>query len=75
VGDGAWIPPFRAYLQVAGAPSRLNVVIDGNETDGIESLTSENVGKGTICDLQGRRMDSSLKKGLYIQNGKKFIVR
>ena len=75
VGDGAWIPPFRAYLQVAGAPSRLNVVIDGNETDGIDSLTSENVGVGTICDLQGRRMDSSLKKGLYIQNGKKFIVR
>ena len=26
-------------------------------------------------DLQGRRVDGSLKKGLYIRNGKKFVVK
>lgn len=80
VGAGAWIPPFRAYLEVAGSPARLNVVIDGNETDGIENLAtgSSLKGKERIIDLQGRSMNpshSSLKKGLYIQNGKKIIVR
>ena len=29
----------------------------------------------TVYDLQGRKLDGPLKKGLYISNGKKFLVR
>lgn len=47
-------------------------------TDGIESVvTSEEIdGNTAVFDLQGRRMNaSSLKKGIYVVNGKKVIIR
>ena len=76
VNAGAWLPPFRAYLQVDVAPSRLNVVIEGEETQGISSLTSSpsRGGDGGIYTLSGQRV-SQPNKGLYIQNGKKIIVK
>ena len=36
---------------------------DGNRTDGY------------IYDLQGRRLTSVPQKGLYIRNGKKYLVK
>ena len=39
-------------------------------TDGIETVEKKNNGSTAIYDLTGRRMNSSPKKGLYIQNGK-----
>ena len=47
-----------------------------NETTGIESIDN---GKLTIdnevYDLQGRRMRNTARKGIYIQNGKKVVIR
>ena len=59
----------------------------GGFTSGIVSLTSDSSPKGegsAVYDLSGRKVMSTLphsctptllKKGIYIQNGKKFVVR
>lgn len=47
-------------------------------TDGIETITNptEIDENAAVFDLQGRRMNaSSLKKGIYVINGKKVIIR
>ena len=80
VGAGAWIPPFRAYLQVDDAASRLNFVIS-DEPDDIRDITISREDASAVYDLQGRQVSSSkshtsnLKSGLYIINGKKSIVK
>lgn len=78
---GAWIPPFRAYLQVDAAPSRLNIVIGEQETDDIREIPVCREDAATAYDLQGRKISnlqpptSNLKSGLYIINGKKVVVK
>ena len=78
---------MRAYFQVpTGADTRLS--IDDME-NGIRPLTDSPDGESTIYDLAGRRikvqedssnsqfsiLNSHLKKGLYIRNGKKLLVK
>ena len=78
---GAWIPPFRAYLQVDNASSRLNIVISEQEPDDIRELSISREDANAAYDLQGRKVSdtkqktSALKAGLYIINGKKTIVK
>lgn len=49
---------------------------NGSETTGIVSVNNRNIDKmQRIYDLQGRRIDGQLSKGLYIVNGKKVIVK
>lgn len=78
------IPAFRCYLEVnTGAEARLSIVVDDSNASGINATFMNSEEKTmSIYDLQGRRMDSSiftlhssLKKGLYIVNGKKVIVK
>ena len=38
-----------------------------------EKVKSEQYGNATIYDFSGRRLNSQLKKGIYIQNGKKVL--
>jgi hypothetical protein len=42
---------------------------------GIQVPTYVNEDTGLTCDLQGRRVQGTPKKGVYIQNGKKHVVR
>ena len=53
----------------------MRLVIDGQEASGIEGLeviaTSNN---GKIYNLNGQEVKSA-SKGLYIQNGKKYVVK
>ena len=44
------------------------------EATGIHNVTTENVEDGVIYTLQGVKVDNP-SKGVYIQNGKKFIVK
>ena len=75
------IPAFRCYLEVedeSGAQARLGITIDDSEINGISENIVVNSGKlaNAIYDLNGRRIDSStLKKGMYIMNGKKVVVK
>ena len=43
---------------------------------GIEDVKADiKLADGAIYDLQGQRVTAPLRKGIYIQNGKKFVVR
>ena len=80
----AAIKPFRAYFTGSiSAGARLTFDVDG-ETTGIDGATLNDKGEMTndkVYDLQGRQLSNSkwlnsqLKKGLYIVNGKKVIKK
>jgi len=72
---------FRAYFtlqdilsNVANAATRITMSIDG-ETTGIQEVRGSSVNMEGIYDLQGRRVTKALKKGLYIKNGKKTVIK
>lgn len=55
--------------------SRFVVRLVSGETTGISFTPILSEGKGVVYDLQGRRVKSQLKSGLYIHNGKKVVVK
>ena len=74
---GAYLPANRAYLSTTGVPSEARFMgfAFGDEASGISGITDDAKRMPTgAYDLQGRRV-SSLKKGLYIVNGKKVLVK
>lgn len=74
---GATIPVYRAYLQVeqpAGEGARtLSFTVDG-ETTAIEGVATESQQNGAVYNLNGQRVEK-VAKGLYIQNGKKVVLK
>ncbi len=66
---------FKAYLPMSATQGanmlRFNF---GGETTAIDAVEVENA-NAPIYDLSGRRVLSTVKGGIYIQNGKKFIVK
>ena len=48
--------------------------VDANDADAIQNITSEATQFGNYT-LDGRRVNGKLQKGLYIQNGKKVLVK
>jgi arabinan endo-1,5-alpha-L-arabinosidase len=46
-----------------------------NPATGIQSLRSSSETSDAVYDLQGRRVTNSLRRGIYIRNGKKFVVK
>lgn len=73
------IRPFRAYLQAASAPAKINVMIE--DTDGIHAATAEQLeGIFNIYSIDGKLVRQNgdkmgLNKGVYIINGKKVVVK
>ena len=78
------IGALRAYLKVSwddpyrqggtrGVRNKLAIVLEDNPNS-IAKVKSENDNDG-IYDLQGRHLLSKPAKGLYMQNGKKFMVK
>ena len=66
----------KAYLPATAVTSGVKALrfnFDG-ETTAIETVETENA-NAPIYDLSGRRVLSTVKGGVYIQNGKKFIVK
>ena len=73
------INPFRAYLTApaAGARSYIGFDLDDDELTGIKMVQHEGAkaeGADTCYDLSGRRV-AQPTKGLYIVNGKKYVVK
>ena len=76
--------PYRWYLSVTdryGNPKNVGevkVAVFGfdEDTDGIEEIESENIAENeqTIYDLSGRRIVSP-RSGMYIRNGKKYLIK
>jgi arabinan endo-1,5-alpha-L-arabinosidase len=46
-----------------------------NPATGIQGLRSSSETSDAVYDLQGRRVTNSLRPGIYIRNGKKFVVK
>jgi len=78
---------FRAYFDFYdvltevenGAAARITMSV-GGETTGIGQISNLNPQSSNLYDLQGRRVDNvqdvqSVKKGVYIRDGKKVVVK
>ena len=70
---------FRAYFQLKGdaASARMFAMNFGEgETTGISLTPAPSPkGEGSIYTLDGRRISKATQKGVYIQNGKKLIIK
>ena len=65
--------PFRAYF--VGDGSVNSITLRGDEgTTRVISLNNESSASNTLFDLQGRRVEHA-EQGIYIQNGKKVLVK
>ena len=67
----------KAYLYVPNVSSVKAFLFESGETTAIETVETvetENA-NAPIYDLSGRRVLNAVKGGIYIQNGKKFIVK
>jgi hypothetical protein len=78
-GNSKWLNNgFKAYLPVDNAKTTSGVLRCnfGGNTTAIESVLNNGAdAKAPIYDLSGRRVMNTVKGGIYIQNGKKFIVK
>lgn len=73
--DPITINPFRAYLTTWGAgAAKVRVIYEAEDATAITSLEAQDVVNETIYNLNGMRI-SHPTKGIYIKNGKKFIVK
>ena len=90
VKDAIAIPANKCWVEVGNTNARsLDLVFEEEENlTGIDSLTPDpsplratllpsggRTGEGSIYMLDGRKVGSTLKKGIYIQNGKKIVIK
>lgn len=66
----------KAYLTLneAGAPEAISMNFGGNVTD-INQIVNAEQDNAPVYDLTGRRVVRTVKGGLYIKGGNKFIAR
>ena len=75
------IPEGKNYLLVPNAvvPSgnapQLTIVIDGEATGVNDVRSKKDDVRGDVYDLQGRKVQKLSKKGLYLNNGRKVVVK
>lgn len=73
----AYLPPFRAYIVpiASGARSTLTGGFD-DETTSINTMQlTDNDGTTHYFDLNGRRINKPVAKGVYVVNGKKVLIK
>lgn len=79
VNDAANVLPMnRAYLHLDENPfslGTLHMIFGGNTTTAIQGVQNGQQLQAPIYDLSGRRVQQLQKGGIYIQGGKKFIVK
>lgn len=75
-GGSDALPANRAYLptSVLGGENAVAMNFGGNVT-GINAVVKAGKANAAIYDLTGRRVTRTVKGGLYIQNGNKFVAR
>lgn len=75
MNTGAKIGANKAFLPATASGAQGFVLNFDGEATAIESVMGETNTDAPVYDLSGRRVVKTVKGGLYIQNGKKFIVR
>ena len=74
IGSGT-VAVGKAYLHLDSAPAARSLqLLVNEEITGISSMNSEGITDNRVFDLQGRTVKLP-KKGLYIVNGKKVIIK
>ena len=71
------IPANRAYIKNDKGSTISSVSVNFGTVEGIGSVVTETAedANSPIFDLSGRRVMHTVKGGLYIRNGKKFLVK
>ena len=73
---GGTLPANRCYLPVSGPATTRSFGIDGGDgTTFIDGIQDDLATDGQWFDMQGRRIDKPKKKGLYIRDGKKVVIK
>ena len=82
--DAVTIKPLRAYLDLTGNTAAARAMIFIEEPDGtttaIKAVTGDKIGSEIKADgwytIGGMKLESApTQKGIYINNGKKIVVR
>jgi hypothetical protein len=74
--DGDVIPAHRAYLQIPSSARSFYGFGDDNYTTDIDLPKAVVIEyDGLIYDLSGRRVTGQPKKGIYVKNGKLFVIK
>lgn len=74
--EKAYVGPFRAYFQATSSNARvLNMTIEDGEATAVDAVIRTIDADGTehYYDMNGRLLSGKPQKGMYIQNGKKYI--
>lgn len=70
---------MRAFIRLSSkAVIKPSIDIDGNGTTGISIIENDTTSNGNVYDINGRlagKNKQGLKKGIYIVNGKKIIIK
>jgi hypothetical protein len=76
VGNGVKIPDGKCYIYTSTATkARLSFNFEGDDATAITAIeAAEAINNGVIYNLNGQRVVKPLK-GIYIQNGKKILVK
>lgn len=71
------IPANRAYVEATSTSTASSVSVNFGTVEGLGSIVTETSedANSPIYDLSGRRVMHTVKGGLYIRNGKKFLVK
>jgi len=71
----AKIPPFRAYISVNKVNNAQNMIIslDDDQTTGVGNMNKQQ-DDDLYYDIKGERVEQP-RKGLYINNGKKIVIK
>jgi hypothetical protein len=74
--DGAafQIEGHRAWLSIPKGSGARGYLIDGESTD-VPYVAVPQQQTGPMTDMQGRRIDKPTQPGIYLQNGKKIVVK
>lgn len=56
-----------------GYGTRISMNFDDGEQTGIHDNNRETITDRRYYDLQGRKIEKPLRKGLYIRDGKKYV--
>lgn len=75
-GGSAALPANHAYLPTSVLGGENAVAMNfGGDVTGINAVVKADKANAAIYDLTGRRVTRTVKGGLYIQNGSKFVAR
>lgn len=77
-GAGASLKGFRGYFDLPNAANEVKANFfdeNGNLETSIGAVELQNEINGNLYDLSGRKVEGKAKAGVYIQNGKKVVVK